>query len=167
MGHAQALLRPISFRSIIVIYKTGFVSIMLTKCRNSRLVKTDKKGEKQKSTRIFKNGHFKMSIFHFFKILFIEKRIFYEFYDLSIILPKDYILLQNPGIYVFFVTLVGSPRIKNKSPPGLLFLGYIPGRTARSRLSSSKWGEPIYKYLEITRRYAHPLGHRPPLGSQP
>jgi len=94
-----------------------------------------------------------MSIFHFFKILFIEKTDFYESYDLSIILPKDYILLQTLGNHVFFITLVGSPRIKNKSPPGLLFLGCIPGRTARGRLSSSKWGEPIYKYLEITRFY--------------
>jgi hypothetical protein len=52
-------------------------------------------------------------------------------------------------IYMFFITLVGSPRIKNKSPPGLLFLGCIPRRAARGRLSSFKWGRTIYKILEI------------------
>jgi len=126
--------------SIIVIYKTGFVSIMVTKCRNPRLVKMDKKGEKQKSARILKNGHFKMSNFHFFKILFIEKKDFYEFYNLLTLLTKDYILLQNPGNYMFFITLVGSTRNKNKSPPRLLLLDYNPRGSVPGRLSSFKWG---------------------------
>jgi len=55
-----------------------------------------------------------MSIFHFFKILFIEKTDFYNFYELSIILPKYYILLQNPGNYVFLLLWLVLPESKIK-----------------------------------------------------
>jgi len=52
------------------------------------------------------------------------------------------IIYKYLEITCFFISLVGSPRIKNKSDQDVLFLEYIPGRAALGHLSSFKWGEP-------------------------